>query len=114
MKMQQVTIFVSNAEKSVEFYREITKLEIQVDMRAHGGPVFLGDDMEATKIELIERPGATYEPTAISVGFAAEDVHAEYERLKELGYNPTDMVSPAPGVNFFFVKDPDGLDIQIT
>ena len=45
--------------------------------------------------------------------YSTENVESEHERLTGLGLEPTDIISPAPGVQFFFVKDLSGVQIQL-
>lgn len=114
MKIPHVTINVKDMEKSIEFYQTVAGITVQGDLRPFGSPiVFLADDKESTKIELILNPDASYEGKGISVGFVSDDVDAEYKRLSELGFELTDIISPNPATKFFFLKDPDGLQIQI-
>ena len=114
MKIPHVTIHVKDMEKSLAFYQEVAQIGIQIDLRPMGKPfVFLADDMEATRIELIEDAEHAYQGSGISVGFRCESAEKEMERLKALGYETSDMVSPNPKTKFFFVTDPDGFKVQI-
>ena len=48
----------------------------------------------------------------LSIGFQTEDAAAKREELIAMGMDATPMVSPNPQVQFFFVKDPAGVNIQ--
>lgn len=114
MKIPHITINVKNMEESIKFYQEVAGISIQGDLREFGSPiVFLADDQESTKVELIENPQDSYQGTGLSFGFACEDVDAEYARLESLGYKLSPMISPNPHVKFFFLNDPNGMKIQI-
>jgi lactoylglutathione lyase len=113
MKLNHVTIQCRDLQKSVDFYRDIAGLDIVNDFTS--GPrhiVFLTNGEGETCIELIDNPDAAYEGAGISLGFGCEDVDAYREKLAGLGYDPTPMIQPNPHVKFFFVKDPDGVQVQ--
>ena len=114
MKMEHLTISVKNLEESIRFYQRVLQLKVLGDLRNNGLPiVFLGDKEADPKIELIEDKTNGYCGSGISAGFYAEDFMAAHERIKCMEYRVSDIVSPAPNVQFFFVADPDGFSIQI-
>ncbi len=114
MKMCHVTINVSDMQKSMKFYEEVVGIKLMGDLRPHGLPiVFMGEAEKDVKIELILKPEAAFNGSGIFVGFEVENVDAEYERVKSLGYPVSPMVMPAPNTKFFFVTDPDGVQIQL-
>lgn len=114
MKIPHITINVTDLDQSIAFYQTVAGITIQGDLRPFGTPiVFLADEAEDTKIELILNPEAAFQGSGISVGFRAESVDKEFERLKNLGYAVSDMISPNPKTRFFFVTDPNGLKVQI-
>ena len=113
MKLNHVTIQCRDLQKSVDFYRDIAGLDIVRELT--GGPrhiVFLANGEGETCIELIDNPDAAYEGSGISLGFGCEDVDAYREKLEAEGYEPTPMIAPNPHMKFFFVKDPDGVQVQ--
>jgi len=115
MKMEHITIKTALLEESVAFYQKYAGLEIQMEM--HGkGPydiVFLANAKGETCVELIETKDEAYNGTAgLSIGFHVDDVEAYRNEIEAEGLEPTPMISPNPAVKFFFVKDPNGIDIQ--
>lgn len=113
MKMLHVTIHSRCLEKSVKFYQEVCGLDIAGDMRPMGGNiVFLANGEGETNVEIIGDADGAYEGKEISIGFKTDDVEKKREELAAAGYNPTPMISPNPHVKFFFVKDPNGFDVQ--
>ncbi len=114
MKMLHVTIQTDKFDEEIRFYEEQVGLRIQEDMRSIGRKiVFLAEEAQDTKIEIIENPQAFNAGNAnLSVGFATEDLDKKYNLLKEAGYTVTQMQSPSPNTRFFFVKDPAGVTIQ--
>ncbi|MEL7570758.1 MAG: VOC family protein [Eubacteriaceae bacterium] len=109
------TIHVKDMEQSIKFYEEIVGLTI--DRRYPAGPgreiVFLGEG--STKVELIyDKAHQTEDKFGdISLGFEVKSAEEKVEFLKQKGIKlHTDIFSPNPTIKFFFIKDPDGLNIQ--
>ena len=115
MKLEHITINVASLEESVPFYQKALGLAVITDMRKTSGLpiVFLAQQPDDPKIELIENPGQAYSGAGLSIGFHVADAKQLHQQLTEGGFHPTDFVSPAPGVSFFFVKDPNGVTIQL-
>lgn len=115
MKFLWCTIYVKNMEQSLRFYEEIVGLK--TEKRFAAGPkseiVFLGD-ME-TKVELIydEANQKQNKFEGISLGFEVECIDDMIEFIKSNGLDiERGPIQPNPKTKFFFVKDPNGLDIQ--
>ena len=113
MKMLHVTIQTAKFEEELKFYEEIAGLTIQRDMRPMRNMAFLANGEGETCVEIIENEESQDAGNAfLSIGFKSEDVEAKRAELEEKGLAPTPMISPAPGVKFFFVKDPAGVNVQ--
>lgn len=114
MKMLHVTIRTEKFEEELKFYEEVVGLTVANDMRPMGrNMVFLSNGEGETQIEIIETPEAADAGNEfLSVGFLTEDVESKRKELVAAGYEATPMVSPAPQVKFFFVKDPAGVNVQ--
>ena len=114
MKMVHVTIMTKCLNESVDFYQNVIGLTIQRDMRDNPEHriVFLADKTGDTNVELAENPTGAYYGGGISIGFQVEDIHAEHAKKEELGLKPGPIISPNPHVQFFFIKDPNGVQIQ--
>lgn len=116
MKYVWTTIYVKDLDKSLKFYTDVVGLE--VDGRFPAGPGmeigFLKSQGTDTKIELIQEAvfKGRKEPTAISMGFLTDDIENKREEVKAAGYEPTEIIRPNPHAQFFFVKDPDGIEVQ--
>lgn len=110
------TLRVKNMEESICFYTDIAGL--QVANRFNAGPgaeiAFLGNG--ETKIELICE-GESKEINVgndISWGFEVESLDKALTLVKEKGINVEGgPVQPNPHVKFFFIKDPNGMKIQL-
>ena len=113
MHIEHITLRVKSLKESQKFYEEAAGLKLAGDLRPMGSPiVFYEDKAGDTKIELIEAPAEALGGKGISIGFHTEDVEAKRAELEAIGLNPTPMISPNPHVKFFFVNDPDGVQIQ--
>ncbi len=115
MKMEHITIKTAMLEESVAFYKEIAGLEVQMEMRGKGpyDIVFLANAKGETCVELIGNKEEAYNGTAgLSIGFHVDDVEKYRGELEAKGFSVSPIISPNPAVKFFFVKDPNGIDIQ--
>lgn len=115
MKMMHVTIHSCHFEDSVVFYQKVAGLTVQSDLRQPNGMsiVFLANGEGETCVELIDaKEEAAYTGGGISIGFHVDNVVAYREELEAKGYQPTPLLSPNPQVQFFFVKDPNGVTVQ--
>ena len=114
MKMLHVTIQTDKFDEEIRFYQDVVGLSIVGDLRPAGRKlVFLADDADATKVEIIENPEASCSGNEnLSIGFGTDDVEAYREELIAKGIEVTPVISPNPQVKFFFVKDPAGVRVQ--
>ena len=113
MKMLHVTIQTDQFEKEIEFYEKYVGLTLQADLRPKKDLVFLADDAEATRVEVLRNPEAADAGNAnLSIGFQTDDVEAKREEMIAAGFEVTPMITPMPNVKFFFVKDPAGVNVQ--
>ena len=113
MKLESVTFQTNNLKERIQFYETVLGLKIMRDMRGKGvhDIVFMGNEETDTQIELIEEEEG-YEGRHLSLGFHTDNVMTERERIVKMGLDPSPVISPEPGVCFFFVQDPNGMDIQ--
>ena len=114
MHIDHITIRTEKLKESVDFYEKITGLKIVRDLRKIDAQiVFLADAEGDTRIELIEVPaGRGYCGSGISIGFHTDDAAGFREELLKKGFQASEIVSPNPSVRFFFVEDPNGVQIQ--
>ena len=70
------------------------------------------EENDDTRLELIQSEKA-YQGSGISVCFLSDHFDEQREYYTREGLTVTDIISPAQGVRFFFVTDPNGLQIQI-
>lgn len=114
MKMMHVTIMTKFINESVDFYQKAVGLTIMRDMRADKAHpiVFLANAAGETCVELVQNPDSFYYGGGISIGFQTDDIYKEHAKKEELGLKPGAIISPNPHVQFFFIKDPNGVQIQ--
>lgn len=111
MKMSHVTINCTDIEKTMAFYEDVVGLKV---MRRIPVPniVFLADEEGLTEVELVDAPGNGYKGTGISIGFHVDDPVGFREDLSNRGLKVTPIIEAGPVTRFFFVEDPEGLQVQ--
>jgi lactoylglutathione lyase len=117
MRFCWVTINVKDMDASLRFYTEI--IGLTVDRMMKPGPkmqiAFLGSG--ETKVELIydPKPDALSFGRDISIGFEVASLDATLETLKAKGVAiESGPFQPNPkGARFAFLRDPDGMRVQL-
>ena len=115
-------IRVLNEAASVDFYDRAFGLKVaeRLDFDTFT-LIYLANGESGTELELTVNKGRT-EPYDLGdgyghVAFSVDDVDAEHARLTEAGFQPRKLVDFAPGgeviARFFFIKDPDGYEIEV-
>ncbi len=115
-------IRVLDEQRSVDFYQQAFALSIaeRLDFETFT-LVYLSNAENSFELELTVNKDTT---EAYDLGngyghlaFCVEDLDAEHDRFKSLGYEPRDIVEfEREGklfARFFFVKDPDGYSIEV-
>jgi len=116
MKLAWTTIYVKDMEESLKYYVELIGLNIHhrltqpdVDL------VFLGNDDEAL-LELIEDKAVKQVDLKgnFSIGIQVESAIEIIDKLQKEGYELIGgPIQPNVITKFWFVKDPDGLRVQL-
>ncbi|MEY8001720.1 VOC family protein [Clostridium sp. Mt-5] len=112
-----ITLNVEDMEKSLEFYHEL--LGVEILKRFSPGKeveiVMLGEENKP-KIELIcnKKNKVKNQSEGISIGFEVEwlDEAMSYVKSKNIPIKKG-PISPSPKVRFFFIEDPNGIQIQL-
>lgn len=115
MKFCWVTINVNNVEESIKFYKDLIGLEILDRFTPYEGVeiVMLGEE-NGTMVELISNQTTKLKTKGISIGFKVDSLEKSIETMKNNGVKIlTEPVSPSPNLEFYFVEDPNGLEIQL-
>lgn len=112
-----VTILVNDMDLSLSFYTDI--LELPVFKRFKAGEeteiVMLGEHSKP-KIELVSHSqnNVKVNSDGISIGFSVKSLDEAMERLKSKGVPiARGPMSPHPSIRFLFIKDPNGIEIQL-
>src|SRR5688572_10579578 len=98
-------------EKSLRFWVEGLGLTMDREMRHEGRLIGCMVHNEHTFFWLNEREGTPIKPNdyeGIRLYWAPSDIQAARERLKQLGYEVSDIVDRDYGQTEFFVTDDDG------
>jgi len=121
-KMIHSMIRVLDEARSVEFYRTAFGLEVADRLDFDNFTlVYLSNPETEFELELTVNKGTT-EPYDLGNGYghiavSVEDVDALHAKLTDAGYEPRKLVDFAPGgeviARFFFIKDPDGYEIEV-
>lgn len=108
------TLEVANLEKSLQFYCEA--LGMPLIERFSAGPgteIAMLGEKEAVHLELLCKSGAARESMrrqGFSIGFEVPDAAGLAARLDGDFIGP---IAPNPSLRFYFVRDPDGYQIQL-
>jgi lactoylglutathione lyase len=117
MKFLWTGIYVKNLDESIAFYSDFAGL--RVINRFPAGPgleiAFMGNGADhETMIELLadeKKPSVNFSEY-ISIGFAVDSVDAMLETIRKkhmtVHIGPIEM----PRSKFFYIKDPNGLNVQ--
>ncbi len=110
-----VTLWSEDHNNLLPFYRDI--LGLNVTMESEGNVAFGDDSEEAPWFGLgthSEVRGRNNDPARHMVGFMSDDIHADWQRLKDAGVefieDPTDYGDSMYIATF---KDPDGNFVQL-
>ena len=121
-KMIHTMLRVLDLDRSIDFYQKAFNLR---EKRRHDfekfSLVYMGNDETDYEIELTLNRG-TSEAYSHGNGYGhiavcVDDLDAEHNRIKSLGFEPRDIVAFSPGgdllARFFFIRDPDGYEIEV-
>jgi hypothetical protein len=101
----------ADLEKSLRFWVEGIGLTMDQEMRHEGRLIGCMVHNDHTYFWLNQREGTPVRPQnyeGIRLYWTPVDIHATRERLKQLGYNVSDIVDRDYGQREFFLTDDDG------
>jgi lactoylglutathione lyase len=111
--MLHITIMSKDVDTSVDFYQNVVGLELVRDNRGTEHPIaFLQDADRTVSIEVAGNPDSAFTGSGLAVGFEVDDVEALHAELEGQGYAPGPVLSPDPHAQFFFMDDPNGVNLQ--
>ena len=109
------TAIIVSSEAGVDFYKMLGFEEENRIDRGYDQIVWMKGYDERIEIFIDStHPARVTNPEALGLrhlAFEVDDVDAEWERLKQ--FNPESIRVKDDGKKVFFVKDPDGLPIEI-
>jgi lactoylglutathione lyase len=111
-----VTLHVENIKESLAFYHEVLKLPISSRHSGNGMEIVMLGVEGQPKVELLCNGIAqnTQIESGISIGIAVDSLEAVMENLDSLGIPILrGPISPSPSVQFIFINDPDGYEVQL-
>ena len=113
---------VTNESRSVDFYRDAFELEVAERLEFDEFTlVYLANSENSIELELTVNKGQD-EPYEMGNGyghiaFVVDDLDAEHKRFEASGFTPRKLVDFKHNgmllARFFFVKDPDGYEIEV-
>ncbi len=117
MKFLWTAVYVNDLDESIAFYSSLVGLKVL--RRFPAGPgmeiAFMGNGTSGeTMLEFLEdkNNGAVSYTESISVGFGVESMDAMFDLVKERNIPVHSGPMETPGARFFYVKDPNGLNVQ--
>lgn len=117
MKLCWVTIHVTDMEKSKRFYCELLGLKIKREFSPRPGFSICFLEGGGADYELIADASARDQvifSNSVSVGFLVDSLGEKMADLRSKGVeNIIGPIAPSPNDRFIFIKDPDGMTVQI-
>lgn len=116
MKLLWTTIYVNNMEESLDFYEKLLGMKVSRRFQPDEGMDIAFLDGSGAELELICREGShkvTYNENA-SLGLQVDSVDRWLnDFIKRKIKTSGQIVSPTPGIKFFFAYDPNGFPIEL-
>lgn len=116
MEFCWVTLPVKDFNKSLDFYHGVLGLPISSRIKGNGMDMAMLGKEDQPKIEIISFEGRQpkEDRSDMSVGIAVPSMEAATELLRKnnipISRGP---ISPSPDIQFIYIKDPDGYDVQL-
>ena len=112
--IRYITVHSAKAAETVEFYQWLLDLPVASKISIPAGEIFfLGK--EETKLEIIPDPKAErIGSKSICIGFGVDSIDEKIAMLEGRNIPCGPVISPSPGVQFFFFTDLNGCEIQLS
>ncbi len=117
MKLNFLTFFIKDIDKTIEFYEELAGLKVEKRFTAGIGEIiFMGNGGDDTKLEFIKPTVSelTYKQgSGMTMCFSCEgDLYDLRVKTVQIGYNPSDIYDKGPEPVNFKVLDPNGILVE--
>ena len=117
MKLNYITIFVKNLEKTLHFYTELVNLKVVNRIHLPQGEIaFCTNKEEETMLEFIQFPHVKPIHTSHMIFSFLTDISLELlrEQMISLGYTPSEIINQPPKSPYLKVHDTNGIEIEFT
>ena len=117
MKLNFLTFFIKDIDKTIEFYEELAGLKVERRFNPGIGEIiFMGNGGDDTKLEFIKPtvPGLGYKQgSGMTMCFYCDgDLEELRVKTVAIGYNPSDINDKGPEPTNFKVLDPNGILVE--
>jgi len=114
MRFLWTTLSVSDFDKSLRFYQEVVGLPLKRRMDPPGMKIaFLGEGETALELIYDSKEPQVDLRSPVSLGFKVASLKATQAELVAKGIKiDAGPFQPNPAIQFFFVRDPDGMNVQ--
>lgn len=121
-KVHHIAIICSDYSRSLEFYTKVLGFRImsehyRADRQSYKTDLALGDDYTIELFSFPDPPRRLTHPEATGLrhlAFEVDDLQKEIHELDALGVpHEEPRVDEYTGKRFFFLRDPDGLPIEL-
>lgn len=116
MHLNWVTIKTQNFEAAKKFYSEYLELELAREFSPNEYRTIAFFDVDNSKIELLYDKNTAdnkVENTNVSIGLVTDKYDYYLKKAHDAGMQVSGPVQMGGGREWFFVADPDGVEIQI-
>jgi lactoylglutathione lyase len=106
---------VADQDAAATFYTQKLGYEVRADVGygEEGGARWLEVAPPGSKARLALNPPMGGQPGGGSIGVESSDLDAEYARLKDLGVDVDEPMTPPGAPRMFGMRDPDGNNIWV-
>ncbi|WP_249897863.1 VOC family protein [Paenibacillus sp. PK3_47] len=113
--MNWITLRVRDLEASLHFYHQILGLPVERKFESRGRQIVMLGTAGQPKIELIQGSDPALTPeSGVSIGFEVASVEESIAYLQTNGISVArGPVAPNPHLQFFYILDPDGFEVQL-
>ena len=115
VKLNWITLRVSNLEASLDFYHNKLGLPIQRRFESRGRQIAMLGMENETQLEMIEGSESILKREAgVSIGYEVNSLEEAMDRLAVLNIPIIrGPIQPNPHLRFIYIADPDGFEVQL-